>query len=213
MLENIRQLLAEGLLLAGGGAVLGFALASVLSRSVVRLLSNEENLLRLDLSTDWRVLAFTAAITLSTCVVFSLAPAFRSSRTEPGTALKIGGRGMTAGRGRFSFQRTLVVSQIAVSLVLLVGALLFVRSFRNLMTLDPGFRERDIVFTFLDLSRLHLPPERTEPFVREVLEQVRSIPQVESAATVTHVPLSGASWSLLSNTADAYVVQFTKKIL
>jgi predicted permease len=194
--QLIRQLLAEGLLLAGGGAVLGFALASVLSRSVVRLLSNEENLLRLDLSTDWRVLAFTAAIALSTCVVFSLAPAFRSSRTEPGTALKIGGRGMTAGRGRFSFQRTLVVSQIAVSLVLLVGALLFVRSFRNLMTLDPGFRERDIVFTFLDLSRLHLPPERTEPFVREVLEQVRSIPQVESAATATHVPLSGASWSL-----------------
>jgi len=194
--QLIRQLLAEGLLLAGGGAVLGFGLASALSRSVVRLLSNEENLLRLDLSTDWRVLAFTAAIALSTCVVFSLAPAFRSSRTEPGAALKIGGRGMTAGRGRFSFQRTLVVSQIAVSLVLLVGALLFVRSFRNLMTLDPGFRERDIVFTFLDLSRLHLPPERTEPFVREVLQQVRSIPQVESAATSTHVPLSGASWSL-----------------
>jgi len=103
---------------------------------------------------------------------------------------------MTAGRGRFAFQRTLVVSQIAVSLVLLVGALLFMRSFRNLMTLDPGFRERDIVFTFLDLSRLHLPPERVEPFVRQVLEQVRSIPQVESAATSTHVPLNGSSWSL-----------------
>jgi predicted permease len=194
--QLIRQLLAEGLVLAGGGALLGFGLASVLSRSVVRLLSNEENLLRLDLSTDWRVLAFTAAIALSTCVIFSLAPAFRSSRTEPGTALKVGGRGMTAGRGRFSFQRTLVVSQIAVSLVLLVGALLFVRSFRNLMTLDPGFRERGIVFTFLDLSRLNLPPERVEPFVREVLEQVRSIPQVETAATSTHVPLNGSSWSL-----------------
>jgi putative ABC transport system permease protein len=194
--QLIRQLLSEGLVLAGGGAFLGFGLASVLSRSVVRFLSTEGNLLRLDLSTDWRVLAFTAAIAVSTCVVFSLAPAFRSSRAEPGTALKAGGRGMTAGRGRFSFQRTLVVSQIAVSLVLLVGALLFVRSFRNLMTLDPGFREKDIVFTFLNLARLHLPPERDEPFVRALLEQVRSIPQVEAAATATQVPLNGSSWSL-----------------
>ncbi len=194
--QLIRQLLAEGLLLAGGGAILGFALAKVLSRSVVGVLSSEDNLLRLDLSTDWRVLAFTAAIALSTCVVFSLAPAFRSSQTEPATVLKVGGRGMTSGRGRFSFQRALVVSQIAVSLVLLVGALLFVRSFRNLMTLDPGFRETGIVFSFLNLMKLDLPPERVEPFLREVLEQIRSIPQVESAATSTHVPLNGTSWSL-----------------
>ncbi len=194
--QLIRQLLSEGLVLAGSGAFLGFGLASVFSRSVVRFLSTEGNLLQLDLSPDWRVLTFTAAIAVSTCVVFSLAPAFRSSRAEPGTALKAGGRGMTAGRGRFSFQRTLVVSQIAVSLVLLVGALLFVRSFRNLMTLDPGFREKDIVFTFLNFARLHLPPERDAPFVRDLLEQVRSIPQVEAAATATHVPLSGSTWSL-----------------
>jgi predicted permease len=194
--QLIRQLLSEGLLLAGGGALLGFGLASALSRVVVRFLSTETNSLHLDLGTDWRVLAFTAAVAVSTCVVFSLAPAFRSSRTEPSTALKSGARGTTASRGRFSFQRTLVVSQIAVSLVLLVGALLFVRSFRNLMTLDPGFREKDIVFTFLNLSKLHLPPERNEPFIRNLLEQIRSVPQVESAVTSTQVPLNGTNWSL-----------------
>jgi predicted permease len=110
--------------------------------------------------------------------------------------LKSGGRGMTAGRQKFSFQQTLVVSQIAFSLVLLVGALLFVRSFWNLMTLDPGFRETGILRAYLNFRRLDLPPERYETFKHELLEQIRSIPLVESAATSTHVPLDGGFFSL-----------------
>jgi putative ABC transport system permease protein len=198
----IRQLLSEGLVLAFGGAILGICLASVLSRSIVRFLSAEGDLVQLDLSVDWRVLAFTAVVAVLTCVVFGLAPAFRSSRTAPGTALKAGGRGMTAGRGRFSFQRVLVVSQIAVSLVLLVGALLFVRSFWNLMTLDPGFREKGILVAFIELERLNLSHERYEPFARDLLEHIRSIPQVESAATSTHFPLSGESWTLAARVGE-----------
>ena len=148
----IRQLLSEGLVLAVVGATLGFALAAAFSRSLVRLISTENNQLQLNLSVDWSVLAFVAAIAILTCAIFGLAPAFRSSRAEPGAALKTGSRGMTAGTERFSFQRMLVVSQIAVSLVLLVGALLFVRSFRNLMTVDPGFREKDILITFINFE-------------------------------------------------------------
>jgi len=189
----IRQLLSEGAVLAVTGALLGAALAGLFSRSLVELLSTEGNPLRLDLGVDWRVLAFTAAIAVSTCVIFSLAPAFQSSRAEPIDALKTGSRGTTAGRGRFSFQRALVVSQIAVSLVLLVGALLFVRSFRNLMSVDPGFRQKDIVITFVSWARLNLPVDRYVPFGRDLLQQVRAIPQVVSAATATHAPFNG-SW-------------------
>src|SRR5712692_1742463 len=120
----IRQLLSEGLLLAAGGALLGIVLAGVFSRSLIRFLSTEGDTIRLDLSMDWRVLLFTGLIAIATCVIFGLVPAFRSSRADPGLALKSGSRGSTAGPERFSFQRLLVVSQLAVSVVLLVGALL-----------------------------------------------------------------------------------------
>jgi len=104
---------------------------------------------------------------------------------------------MTAGRERFSFQRILVVLQIAVSLVLLVGALLFVRSFRNLATLDSGFQEKNILFAFINLQSLRLPnAAQYQHLADDLLEQIRSIPQVESAATSTHVPLDGSSWTL-----------------
>src|SRR5256885_14999850 len=160
----IRQLLSEGLVLAVAGATLGVALAAAFSRSLVRLISTEGNQMQLNLNVDWSVLAFVAAIAVLTCAIFGLAPALRSSRAEPGAALKAGSRGMAAGTERFSFQRMLVVSQIAVSLVLVVGALLFVRSFRNLMSVDPGFRERDILITFINFEKLKLHPERYEPF-------------------------------------------------
>jgi predicted permease len=90
----------------------------------------------------------------------------------------------------------LVVSQIELSVVLLVGALLFVRSFWNLVTLDPGFRQHGILIASVEFRRLAFSPERTTIFIRELLAQARSIPQVESAATSTHIPLTGSSWNL-----------------
>ncbi|MGC2830646.1 MAG: ABC transporter permease [Candidatus Acidiferrum sp.] len=192
----MQQLLLESLVLAVSGAALGIGLASVFSRTVVKFLSTETDRFYLAMNNDWRVLSFTAFMAVTTCLLFGLAPAFRSSRTEPGSVLKSGGRGMTAGRQRFSFQQALVVSQIAFSLVLLVGALLFVRSFWNLMTLNPGFRESGILRLYLNFRRLDLPPERYEIFKHDLLEQIRTIPEVESAATSTHVPLDGSTWSL-----------------
>ena len=101
---------------------------------------DKANGLHLDLGLDWRVLAFTAALAILTCLICGLAPALRSARAQPADVMKSGGRGLTGGPERFSFQRALVVSQVAVSLVLVIGALLFVRSFRNLLTADAGFR-------------------------------------------------------------------------
>ena len=193
----VRQLLTEGLLLAAGGTFLGLYLATIFGRNILWLLSTERNVLELNLALDWRVLLFTASIAVTTCLVFSLVPAFRSSRAKPADALKSGSRGVTTGREHFSFQRMLVVSQIAISVVLLVGALLFMRSFRNLTTFDPGFREKDMLLAFINLEPMHLADVEQYPAViRDLLTQVRSLPQVKSAATSTHVPLDGSSWTL-----------------
>ena len=193
----IRQLLSEGFVLAGAGTVLGIALAEIFSRSLVHFLSTGNSPVQLGISLEWRVLLFAGTLTISTCAFVALVPAFRSSRVEPGLVLKSGSRGTTAGRERFSFQRLLVVCQIAVSVVLLVGALLFARSFWNLITLDPGFREKGILVTYVDLKRLALPPERYVPFIRDLLAAVKTVPQVESSATSTHIPLNTSStWSL-----------------
>jgi predicted permease len=191
-----QQLLLESLVLAVTGSILGAGLASFFSRTVVKLLSTEADPLYLATNIDWRVLSFTALTALLTCLLFGLVPALRSSQTQPAAILKSGGRGMTAGRQKFALQQTLVVSQIAFSLVLLVGALLFVRSFWNLQTLDPGFRESGVLRVYMSFRRLDIPPDRYETFKRDVLEQIRSIPLIESAATSTHVPLDGRSWSL-----------------
>ena len=127
-------------------------------------------------------------------MIFSLVPALRSSQTDANAALKAGSRGLTADRERFSFQRMLVVSQIAISFLLLTSALLFVRSFRNLLTFHPGFREGGILLVQINFRTL--PPQPLKPLQRRVLDEVRSLPQVQSAAMSTHVPLDGSSWTL-----------------
>lgn len=192
----IRQSLCESLIVALVGAALGLGLAVVLGRTIVRFLTIEGDAPEIDLSADWRLLAFTAAVATLTCVIFGLAPALRSARTEPGAAIKSGGRSLTPGRGSFSFRHFLVVTQISVSLVLVVGALLFVSSFRNLMTLDPGFREKGILLAFFDMSRLPLADAAVKPFERQLLEEVRAVPQVDAAATSTNILIGGGSWTL-----------------
>jgi predicted permease len=192
----IRQLLSEGLLLAGAGAAMSIALAEIFSRSLVRSLSTQDDLIQVDVSLNWRMLVFTGVVAILTCAFFALVPAFRASRTEPSIVLKSGSRGTTPGPERFSFQRLLVVSQIAVSVVLLVGALLFARSFWNLLTLDPGFREKGILIVYADFRRMDLPRDRYVSFIHDLLAAARTVPHVESSATSTHIPLNGISWNL-----------------
>jgi predicted permease len=195
-LRLLRQALPETILLATAGAALGFGLARILSRAIVLSLGTEQNPLHLDLTPDWRMLAFTTAVALATCLIFGLVPALRSLSSDPGETVKAGGRGLTADRKRFSFQRSLIVLQISISLVLVVGAFLLVRSFRNLITLDPGFREKGILVAAFDMSRMHIPPERIKPLVQSLIEEVRAIPQVEAAAATTNIVLNGGSWTL-----------------
>ncbi len=192
----IRQLLSESLPLAGAGAVAGACLAHFLSRSIVWFLSTQGNPLAIDLDADWRVLAFTSTVAILTCVFFGLTPAIRSSRIAPAAALSAGGRGMAGNRERFALQRGLTVLQMAVSLVLLSGALLLVRSFWNLTTMHPGFRQDGVFVTYVDFARRKLTAEGSEAFKTELLEKLRSIPQVEAAALTTHVPVISGSWTM-----------------
>ena len=194
-LRLIRQLLAESLLLAVAGAAAGAVLANFLSRYLVTFLTTDGNPLFVDLGADWRVFGFMAGLAILTCVLFGLTPALRASRTVPVSAMRASGRGLTADRGKFGLRRMLVISQVALSLVLLVGALLFVGSLRNLSTLDAGFRENGLLITGLDISRIDYPAERRAVLYQELLRRVRGIPGIEDAASANIVLISGSGWN------------------
>ena len=201
----IRELLSESLLLALAGSVCGLFLAFGISHLLVAFISTQQNPISLDLGMDWRLLAFTTALAVLTTVSFGLAPAIRATRAEPATLLQSGSRGSTGGRERFSLRRILVVSQVALSVVLLMGALLFVRSLRNLTTLNVGFQQTGILVTTVDFDRLHLPEERYTEYKRELVKHVQAMPGVESAADAMLVPFGGSTWNdeVLNEGSDA----------
>ena len=193
----IRQLLSESLLLAGMGTAFGALLARGLTTFLIAFLSTQSDPLFVNLGTDWRVLGFTAALAVTTCVLFGLAPAVRATGVAPGAVLKAAGRGVTAGRDRFGLRRALVVAQVALSLVLLVGALLFVRSLRNLTTLDAGFQRDGILELDVDFSSLKVTHDRRAAFNQELRERLAAIPGVISVADTTNVPVGGNTWNQL----------------
>ena len=191
----VRQLLTESLLLASAGALLGVAVALALSAALVRYLTTEPGTVFLELTMDWRVLGFTAGLAVLTCVLFGLAPALKATSAGPARIINLAGRGLTATRERFSLRRGLVVTQVSLSLVLLVGALLFVRSLRNILTLDAGFQRDGMVVVDVDFARLNLPPERRGPFRESLLGRVRALPGVTGEADTSVVPISGYGWN------------------
>jgi predicted permease len=191
----LRQLLIESSLLAISGAALGVALAQPLSRLLVTSLDTSQSSIDITIATDWRVLLFAAVAAALTCVVFGTIPAMRGTSVDPITSLKSGERGIAGSRERFSVQRLMVVTQIAVSMVLLVAALLFVHSYRNLMTIDPGMRETGITVGYFGYPTAKIKPENEAEFKRQLIEDVRTVPGVQNAAATTNTPLNGASWS------------------
>ena len=187
----LRQLMAESLLLASLGAGVAFFVGRGLSRFLVSLLGAQGDAPFLELSPDWRVLGFTAATAILTCVLFGLTPAVRATRISPAEAMKAGGRGLASGGAGFGLRRALVATQVSLTMVLLVGALLFSRSLLNLATTDTGLRVDGVVVADADLSALELPVDRRSAFKHEILDRLRIIPGVDSVAEAGFVPLSG----------------------
>jgi putative ABC transport system permease protein len=217
----IRHSMTESLLLALLGGALGLFLAEALSKFLMASLGTEGDAPFLDLKPDWRLLAFTFGLASLTCILFGLVPALRVSRVSPSEAFKSAGRTVTASRKRFGFRQGLVVSQVALSLVLVVGALLFSGSLSSLLAVDAGFSQKGVVIADLDLfRRVNVPYAARLTFKQDLLQKIRALPGVDSAAEVDILPLSGGStenmvWiegtnpasgldSLFNSTSDGY---------
>lgn len=190
----IRQLLSESLLLAVIGGALGAWVAQALSRGMITFLDNGQQTIHLGLELDWRVFAFIATLALLTCILFGLAPAIRATRTVPANALKAG-RGSAAQAERGGLRRALVVSQIALSLVLLVGALLFGRSLRNLLGTDTGMNSSEVLVASIDARLPKLQPERRQIVFEQLEERFQSQPGVVSVGRIWLSPFSGSGWN------------------
>jgi len=190
----IRLVLGESLLLSVAGALAGAALAQALSRGLVAYLDTKHSSTSLDFELDWRLFVFLLGISLLTCLLFGLGAALRASHTAPGAAMKAGGHGMTASRGRLGFRGALVVSQVALSLVLLFCALLFTQSLRNRLVDDPGFEAKGVLVARIDFTRLEIAVDRRAAFQRQLLDRLRAIPGIDDAANTNIVPLAGEGW-------------------
>ena len=191
----IRQLLWESFPLLLLGAVLGLMLAEALGKFLIALLSTQGDSLFVDLHPDWRVLGFTAALATMTALFFGLIPAFRATSLAPSEAMKTGSPRAGGMHASNRLRRGLVVTQVALSLVLLTGAVLFARTLANLLTVDAGFREDNILIATFDMSPLNVPVARRLAMKKEIVDRLKDVPGVESAAEVAIVPLSGASMS------------------
>jgi putative ABC transport system permease protein len=183
----VSQLLCESIVIAGLSALAGALVARLLGQALVRLMDVRV----LSLTADWRVAAFMGGTALVVCLLLGLMPALRASRGEPGDVLKSGTRGVGADRESLMLRRVLVVAQVAVSLVLVVGALLFARSFRNLITEPLGFEPRRVFIVDASVAPPTPPPETLVTMKREMIVGLRGIAGVEAAAESFVLPLSG----------------------
>jgi predicted permease len=191
----VRQMLSESLLIAAFGALGGAMLSGWLSQSLVSFISTDSSRLFLDLAPDWRVFGFIAGLAVAACLLFGLSPALRATGADPGKAMQAGGRSSTDSHERFALRRGLVVVQVALSLVLIIGAMLFGRSLRNLVHVDPGFRTDGIVAVNVDLRRVAIDPEARMQTYTQIMDRVRTVPGVMQAAEAFIAPMSGSGWN------------------
>ena len=190
----VAQLMSESMLLAVAGALLGSWLAHLLGRGIVWFLSAGGQHLDVPLTIDWHVVGFTAGIAVATVFLFGLVPAIRATRTAPIAAMR-GGRGAASSAERHRFRRVLIVFQIALSLVLLVGALLFAHSLRNLTTTDTGLDTHGILVADIGGRLPDIDARHRLDMFRELADRIDRLPDVASAALVVYSPFGGSQWN------------------
>ncbi|HET9179387.1 MAG TPA: ABC transporter permease [Terriglobia bacterium] len=188
----VRQLLTEGLMLAAAGGAVGILLAYWASGVLVAFMSSGKEHIYLHVSPDLRVLGFTAFISALTGVLFGLAPALGGTRMALNTALKEGAGSLAGKGGRVRDLRSLlgdglVASQIAMSMLLLVGAALFVRTLTNLANQDLGFTQRNLLLFGVDPTQGGYRGEKLVSFYQELRHRLESLPGVRSATFSQHM--------------------------
>jgi predicted permease len=179
----IRQLITESLLLALAGGLLGVALASVANRLLLRMVSAGLDTIPLDISIDTRLLLFTLAVTIATALISGTVPAFRATRLHLTDTLKAG-RGPQGTSGKNPLAKALVISQVALSLVLMVGAGLFLRSLVNLNNVDTGFNKENVLRLEVDSSSAGYTPgePRQIAVIQQIEERVSALPNVKAVS-------------------------------
>jgi len=188
----VRQLLVEGVVVAALGAVAGLALANLAQDAVLGLLSTSTDRIVLNLGPDWRVFAFIALLIGLTTVAFAIAPAVRARQWNLGAT---SGR-LTSHRSHVHAREVLVGVQIAMSVVLVSAALLFMLSARNLRAADRGFRVDDVLFAHVFMSDTDPPPERRAEVQRQITARLGELPGIAAVAHASTPPLVGTSWGI-----------------
>ncbi len=195
-LRVVRQLLTESVLLSLMGGTLGLLLSVWLTDFLIAL-SPADTPRFSEINLDYRVLGFTMIVSCLTGVLFGLAPALQASKIDLNEALKEGGRGMSESHRRNRLRSLLVVSEIALSLMLLVGAGLLIKSFQHLRDVKPGFTPEHVLTMIVPLpsAKYHEPQQRAD-FYRQLVERVKALPGVASAGMVLNLPLNGGGFSV-----------------
>jgi predicted permease len=187
----IRQTLTEALVLVGAGAALGIAFAHQAEASLAAFLAEGNNSITLDLSLNGRVLLFTLSVSLLTGLAFGLLPALRAVAVDPAAGMQSGSRSIAGSRVSLRLGRALVILQVALSMVLLAGAGLFIHSLRQLETVDLGFTREGILTMEVAPERIMYGKPQWLALQAEILDRVRRMPGVRSASWSTMTPLSG----------------------
>lgn len=186
----IRQLMTESLMLAAVGAAMGVFIAKAVNAALLSFLVTADEPVALDTRVDWRVLAFTLSVSLVACVLFGLMPAWRAARSDDAAA-PTGTRATTGSHQHSILRQSLVVVQVALSLILVSSAFLFGRSLVNLLRTDSGFQPDHVTVLSLDARRLGYTGEQRHTLFHDILWRVRAIPGVLQAAQSNIVPMSG----------------------
>jgi predicted permease len=194
-LRIIRQLLTESLMLSVLGGGLGLLLAWFGLGLLVNL--SPGDLPRLDtIKLDAWVLAFTLGVSVLTGIGFGLAPAILTSKADLNDSLKEGGRGASEGSNRSRARSLLVVAEVALALVLLIGAGLMIRSFQRLQASDAGFDPHNVLTMTVPLAgRKYSDPARRVALFNQLIPQIAALPGVESVSAINHLPLAGDIWT------------------
>jgi len=192
----VRQLLTEALLLAALGGAAALVVAAWSGQALLSLASPGSSPIPLDVRLDWRLLGFTAAVSLVTGLLFGLAPAWRLSRTDVSQPLRSADRlaSPAPGRSRLPVARLLVAGQVALSLVLLVGSLLFLRTLDNLLARPVGFDRSDVLAVRFDARVGGLRADELQAVFDRLLERVETLPGVRSASLAYTGLSTGAAW-------------------
>lgn len=191
-----RQLLSESVLLSAAGTGLGLLFARWAARLLVFELSGDSTARALNVGLDWRVMGFTIAVSSATAILFGIVPALRATRVAPNEAIKEQGRSI-AGESRFGFGSALVVAQVALSLLLVVGAGLFVRTFSSLAHVRLGFEPDPILIVNVGAKRSTVDVKERSTLYERLRQAAAAVPGVRSAALLNVTPLTNSQWDTL----------------